>query len=136
MPLTELHGLAESNKLNKDNILLHIRDVNTVNENGALYGLDYVRSATPLHVALLYFNRTAILFLIAFGANIHLEFIWRALQIYLSGDTKYTAEGFALRSSGAEIYAIVTGGADNARDTLILEKLLPEEEKFVKPAKH
>ena len=35
-----------------------------------------------------------------------------------------------------DLYDIVIGGADNARDTLTSEGLLEEEEKLVKPAKN
>ena len=139
MPLTELHGLAKRNEINKENIQEHIGDINTVNEED-VYGEDdyggecetvYVFS-TPLHVALLQNNRTAALFLIAYGGDIHLEFMVRGEG---AGWIKYTAESYA-RDCCTDLIPLVIGGADNARDILISEGLLEEGKKFVKPAKH
>ena len=47
----------------------------------------------------------------------------------------YTAESFA-SVCYRDLLPIVIGGADNARDILISEGLMEEEEKIVKPAKH
>ena len=144
MPLTELHGLAERNEINKENIAEHIKDINTVNEeivilepNTNPYIITWLLhdgnvsmklNTTPLHVALLKKNRTALLFLIAYGGNIHLQFTGMTR-------TRHTAESFATKFL-KDLLPIVIGGADNARDILISEGLLEEEEKFVKPAKH
>ena len=32
MPWTELHSLAAKNEINQENILLHVKDLNTVDE--------------------------------------------------------------------------------------------------------
>ena len=80
----------------------------------------------PLHLALIKNNRTAVLFLIAYGGDIHFVFNFDF--------NSHTAESYA-RSYREDLLPIVSGDADNARDILISEGLLEEEEKFVKPAK-
>ena len=91
-------------------------------------------NTTPLHVALLENKRKAVLFLIAFGADINVCFD-SDLSYYGDQHTVYTALTY-VSECRKDLLSIVNGGVDNARDILISEGLLNEEERVVKPSKH
>ena len=75
MPQTELHNLAQDNEINQLNIKFHVEDVNTVCKHNYYYDKTNICcDITPLHVALLNGNRKSVLFLIASGADINIEF--------------------------------------------------------------
>ena len=84
MPKTELHKLAETDRINEHNIGLHINDINTVDEGKYNYERSfrwswgdghYGENVTPLHVALIKISRASVLYLISAGADINLTFI-------------------------------------------------------------
>ena len=90
------------------------------------------------------------LFLIASGADIHCRFSYCKLIPHKSpfdgqdspGENRqlwFSAVEFTskyLSYPGGIDLSIITGGIANARDILIREGLLDDDEKYVKPAKH
>ena len=114
MALTELHMLADSGIINQENIQDHFADINTSSS-----------SLTPLHLALFNSRYTAVLFLIAFGADVNVKF-----HVV---DT-YSAITYA-EEYRKDYLSILKGGAEKAKDELI-SKGLYQEIKYTKSAKH
>ena len=125
---TELHKLAGSDKINQENIQLHIKDINIANIDNYFLIWDM----RPLHVALYHKKRKAVLFLIGFGADINMS-VYDKTNSYtvVSFIEKWQRNGIEI---DREFLDIITGGKDNAKDLLISEGLLDEdrEEKHVK----
>ena len=123
MPKTELHKLAESDTIDQHNIKIHLKDLNTVNEEPDSSDYDYPAGGwgktTPLHVAVLQSKRKAVLFLISYGADINLQFF----DFLRRGNTAWSYSSQYRK----DLLPIVTGGADNAKKILISEGFLIDE---------
>ena len=136
MPLTELHRLALEDKINQENIKLHLNDINTPDDEER-WG-SKATMMTPLHTALLKRNTNAICFLLAYGASVHTEFL--TFRNPFEPADQWTAITYcAAKFPSTAIEILINSDGEKAEEILIKEKLLDakiEVIKFVKSAKH